>query len=371
MLSGRSRRVYNNIYDPSPLSCPPLHDIVSRTEDNELPLHVKPVSGSVDYAALRSLPTTSDKLQAQLDHVLNWVENPSWYDQFALPSFRRYKSRLSEEDLDLLHKAGKFTQTKPRCGVKAFAVPERSKHRRRPIFWPDINKAIDKSILLKGYIPLKRDIRKKVFDSSWSIQFDFASWYDQLPLKGDIPRLFSVNGKTCLSSLPMGFRPSAEVAHTISETIADFPLPDGVTVVVYIDNVRFGGSDKAKVVKAAKEFISRADTVGAILNERNLTPRRAEDFLGEHFNLTKKTRRLTKKTLEKIDAAYSALDDPLSFRQVAAIFGLLFFCSEALQLKLSKVFPKVFFGALWSSGWGGGSLNGGSRVQFLGPGLSL
>lgn len=240
--------------------------------------------------------------------------------------------------MQALSDADKFVSTRPRCGVKTFAVPERSKHRRRPIFWPDINRSIHRSVLLKGYIPLRRDIRKKVHDSAWSVQFDFASWYDQLPLLNDIPRLFSVDGKTCLASLPMGFRPSAEVAHTISEAIADFPLPTGVTAVVYIDNIRFGGPNKADVEKAASDFLLRADSVGAILNERHTTAKFREDFLGERFDLRTKTRRLTAKTLLKVRAAKTALKERLTYRQVAAIFGLLFFCSEVLKLNLSHLF---------------------------------
>lgn len=306
-----------------------------------MPLHIKPVSGSVRYEALKSLQVSNQELSKRLSHVLNWVENPDWYAQFKLPSYRKYRSRLSETDMELLEKADKFTCQKPRCGVKAFAVPERSKNRRRPIFWPDINKSIDRSILLRDYIPLRRNVRKKVHDSVWSVQFDFASWYDQLPLMQDIPRLFSVDGKKCLASLPMGFRPSAEVAHTISEVIADFPLPDGVNSVVYIDNVRFGGPNKDSVAQAARDFIARADQVGAVLNDRRITPTRLEDFLGERFDLQKKTRRLTRKTLEKIHAARTALNETVTFRQVAAIFGLLFFCSEVLKLNLSKVFQAL------------------------------
>ena len=139
----------------------------------------------------------------------------------------------------------------------------------------------------------------------------------------------------------MGFRPSAEVAHIISEVIADFPLPEGVSSIVYIDNIRFGGKTQEEVIEAAKTFIKRADAVGAVLNERGLTPKYTEDFLGERFDLRKKTRRLTEKTLEKIREALKALDAKLSYRQVAAIYGLLFFSSEVLQLNISKVFQAL------------------------------
>ena len=243
--------------------------------------------------------------------------------------------------MQLLTKSGKFVSCRPRCSVKSFSIPEWSKERRRPLFWPDLNASISRDLLLKDYIPLKREIRKKVFHSEWSVQFDFASWYDQLPMDAEISPLFSVDGKTCLRSLPMGFRPSAEVAHIITEVIADFPLPEGVNVVVYIDNIRFGGLNKVDVQKAASDFLARADKVGAVLNERSCVPKRQEDFLGERFNLTKKTRCLTKKTLDKVRAALTVLPSRMSYRQVAAVFGLSFFCSEVLDLPLAKHFKAM------------------------------
>lgn len=305
---------------------------------DHLPLHVKPVAGSVNYDAVLALPQCA-RGKDNLTRVLRWVRDRSFYDRITLPAFRRYHPRFSTDDLTKLRQANKFTFSRPRCGVKAFCVPEWSKERRRPIFWPDLNESIPKDMLMKGIIPLRDEVRQKVSDSRWSVQFDFASWYDQLPLAADISPLFSVNGTTCLSSLPMGFRPSAEVAQIVSAAITDFPLPKGVNVIVYIDNVRFGGSNKEGVREAAKTFVKRCKTVGAILNEYSIEPVQQEDFLGEHYDLVKQTRTLTTKTLEKAALAKDLIkENNMTYRQLAAVFGLLFFCSDVLRADISSFF---------------------------------
>lgn len=285
----------------------------------------------------------SDIVSKNLDHALRWIDDPSIYDQFELPPFRRYKARFTKEELEELEQANKFRICTPRCGVKAFCVPEWNKNRKRGIFWPDVNAVIPKSALKEGYIPRKDEVRRKCFESRFSRQFDLQSFYDQLPLHPSISPLFSVDGKSCLTSLPMGFRPSAEVAQCVTVAITDFQLPKGVNCVVYIDNIRFGGPSKEAVNLAAETFIARASACGAILNEYITEPSTCEDFLGEHYNLRKKRRSLTAKILEKLKIAEELVGQQLTFRQVSAVYGLLFFCSDVLSLDISRFFVALRF----------------------------
>ena len=267
------------------------------------------------------------------------------YDNFHLPPFRRYKARFSKDELVELEQADKFRVCAPRCGVKAFCVPEWNKTppRKRGIFWPDINAVIPKSALMKDYIPRKDEVRRKCAESLYSRQFDLQSFYDQLPLHPEISPLFSVDGKSCLASLPMGFRPSAEVAQCVTVAMTDFQLPEGVNCVVYIDNIRFGGPSKAAVNKACETFLARIEKCGAVLNEFESEPSTSEDFLGEHYNLRKKRRRLTDKILEKLKIADELVGQQLTFRQVSAMFGLVFFCSDVLELDICKYFIALRF----------------------------
>lgn len=287
----------------------------------------------------------SNAVRSNLDHALRWIDDPSVYDQFVLPPFRRYKARFTKDELIELEQANKFRVCTPRCGVKAFCVPEwnKSPPRKRGIFWPDLNAAIPKSALMKDYIPRKDEVRRKCAESRYSRQFDLQSFYDQLSLHPNISPLFSVDGKSCLTSLPMGFRPSAEVAQCVTVAMTDFQLPKGVNCIVYIDNIRFGGPSKAAVNLAAEAFLARASSCGAILNEFDPEPATCEDFLGERYNLRKKRRCLTAKILDKLKIADELIGQPLSFRQVSAVYGLLFFCSDVLNLDISRYFVALRF----------------------------
>ena len=330
------------LLDPAPLSCPKWSDILPRRNYDHLRLHVKDVTGSVDYAKLRALPM-SDLSSSRLEAVLKWVEDPQWYQQFKLPPYRRYTARFTLADRLELTRVRKFINTKPRCSVRAFCVPEWDKDRKRPIFWPDLNEAISKSLLIPGLLPLKSRVRSDCAASAWSVQFDFASWYDQLPLALQISSFFSFDGRSCLAALPMGFRPAADVAHCITAAIADFPLPAGVTVTCYIDNIRFGGPSNESVSIAAQEFLRRVDAVGAVLNDRSIAPTQEEEFLGEHYNLVTKVRSLTKKTRNKLASAVDLVDKPMSVRQLAAIYGLLFFSSEVINTGFAQFFTAIRF----------------------------
>lgn len=280
---------------------------------------------------------------SNLSQSLRWVEDFEWYSQFKLPPLRKHRTRFTAEDIIALEQAEKFVLCDPICSCDSFSVPEWDRERKRPIFHPDINSAIDKSSLIKGIIPLKQRVRENAASSRWSVQFDFASWYDQLPLDSKISPLFCFQDRRCLASVPMGFRPSADVAQSVSAAIADFELPPGVNSTVYIDNVRFGGPTKASVVKAAKMFLSRAKQVGAIVNEQDIVPTQREDFLGEHYDLVRGLRSLTSKNLKKLQYAVKMLDGPLTARQLSAIFGLLFFSSEVLRTDLSLYFAALSF----------------------------
>lgn len=304
----------------------------------DFPLHHKDDSfiATVSYNRLKSLPTKTDR-KTDLLRALNWVCNPEHYTQFSkrLPRFRRYKTRLFKEDVKILYASKKLFKIRPRNSVRSFFVVEWHKKRRRPIFWPDINEAIGKKDLAPSTIPLKKTIRRNCLSGQWAVQFDFVGWYDQLPLHRDISKYFAFDGKYCLRTLPMGFRPACEVAQAISLALADFSLPEGVSVDVYIDNIRFVG-DKDRVMEAGRNFVDRCKKVGAILDCTTPCPKQEDDFLGEHYDYVKRTRKLTTKTLDKLRFVHSDLlcRDSLSNRQVAAVFGLLFFSADVLALPL-------------------------------------
>lgn len=311
-------------------------------EAETFPLHHKEDKfiATVNYDALKELPTSEEKKERLL-RALRWTCDPEHYTQFSkeLPRFRRYKSRLLRGDWIMLYTSKKLIKIRPRCSVRSFFVVEWGKRRRRPIFWPDLNAIIRRYHLSKSTIPLKRTVRRNGLTGQWSLQYDFIGWYDQLPLHKLISKYFAVDGKMCLSTLPMGFRPACEVAQTISEVLADHDLPAGVTADVYIDNVRFVG-DKEAVIQAGKQFLSRCATVGAQVDNVHAEPKQIDEFLGEKYDYVKKTRSLTEKSLEKLKFVRQRLESQESFtnRQLAGIFGLVFYAAEVLQMPLCQLF---------------------------------
>lgn len=281
-----------------------------------------------------------DSMREELERTLRWTYDVSLYEQFKekMPRFRKYKSRLFPEDVELLLKSSKLSLTRPRSAMRTFFIIEWAKKRRRPICWPDINQAIEKSNLGKSLIPLKSTVRKNGMKGKWSVQFDFKAWYDQLPLDEKVRRFFAFDGKHCLTTLPMGFRPACEVAQAISLALVDFELPEGVSVDVYIDNVRFVG-DKDGAVKAGREFVRRCKSVNAKLDSEKATPKQCDTFLGEEYDYILKERRLGKKTVEKITFTHNELiSEQLTYRQISAIFGLLFYSAEVLALPMCFLF---------------------------------
>ena len=298
------------------------------------------IIGCVKYGNLLALEMKEEHREA-LVKALNWTDNPQHFDQFTknLPRFKKYKTRLRKEHLRILHKSKKLVRVSPRCSVRSFFVVEWAKRRLRPIFWPDLNELIGRELLGDARIPLKAVVRRNGTRGEWSVQFDFKGWYDQLPLHKDISVLFGLDTERCLSTLPMGFRPACEVAQAISLALADHDLPQGVNVDVYIDNVRFVG-DKDAVVKAGNQFVDRCKQVGAVLDSYVSVPKQIDSFLGEEYDYVAKTRKLSSKTVEKIIHVRASMlkEEELSNRQVAAIFGLIFYSAEVLLLPLCLLF---------------------------------
>ena len=136
-----------------------------------------------------------------------------------------------------------------------------------------------------------------------------------------------------LPVLPMGFRPSCQVANTITEVISDV----GVFRACCVDNILFLGS-REDVIEAAQRFVDRSAQVGAILKDTNISVETSYDFLGERYDHIAKTRALTQKTQAKAEYAAQHLRGHTTYRtrQLMAIYGLLLYCSNTLRVCVAK-----------------------------------
>ena len=178
-------------------------------------------------------------------------------------------------------------------------------------------------------------------DGKYAICMDYSGWFDQIEQDDDVKNYmcFPHQGKWYrLTRVAMGMRTSVDIAHTVTEIIASFPMP-GVRCDVYVDNIRFLSDDLEAVVAAAKEFIIRSRKVRATINEVPDNDEDAEvaarrlvktvgDFLGAYFDYIAKTVQLTEKTIGKLTTMREVFKDSTgtpTYRNFLALFGLLFY----------------------------------------------
>ena len=242
----------------------------------------------------------------------------------------------------------------PLAEVFPFGVTELKKsaegafyYRKRPIFEPKVNSLISNT----GYLhltTLEENIAGARHGRKASIQLDFNSFYDQIPLSLLVRLYFGLRWKEAyyyLKSLPMGLRVAVMVACAITWFLVSFPKKE-VTTNTFVDNIRFTGEED-DVIDATLEFVRRCREVGASLDQMPHTREEARklledegDFLGVHFKYKAGLMCLTKKTttkIELIDAA-SICQGPVTFKQLSVIMGLFNFSARVLLFPLWKVF---------------------------------
>lgn len=267
-------------------------------------------------------------------------------EALATEKLRRHKTALDSDDLHLLFDLRKIAVagTTPVAFCNAFSCLEEKEEgeRRRPIFEPLINDILAKSSdpifeTTTRYTP-KEDIRRFVFENACAAQFDFAAWFDQFSLAPQIRKFFGVatsTGDHELCVLPMGFRPSCQVAQATTSSIMSisFDTPSASCV----DNVLFLGT-KDSVFKASKEFLVRSAAVGAQIKDSTINLTTEYDFLGEHYDHVSRTRCLTTKTAAKARFVYDLVGSRTEFstKQLQAIFGLLFYAANTLKITIAK-----------------------------------
>eukprot|EP00760_Papus_ankaliazontas_P029131 PhM_4_TR4145/c1_g1_i2/m.22050 len=184
-----------------------------------------------------------------------------------------------------------------------------------------------------------RQNKRSVHRGSWAITLDFMAWFDQclLDTRERPYHCFPYKGKWYrLTRLPMGQRQAVDVAHTVTELIASFPLPEGVFIDVYIDNIRFQSDRVDALVEAALTFVQRCRHVGATINEvpsdadapatlRDLVHEQGE-FLGAEYSYKDKAVRVGAKAMAKLRVMNAVVRGAgCTNRNMITLFGLLFF----------------------------------------------
>lgn len=328
-----------------------------------LPLHLKAHVKPMDLEALECLPNKTPACRKFLLEALKWIRDPSHIGHVSLqPKRPRFSPKHFEE-----MKGYKY---KPLVGlpegyVDSFVRAEPSKDpnhvhglRLRPLFAADANhEGASRDRLQMMKMPTKGEIREQGADKpELVIQFDKLSYYDQFELSEGVKRKMCFNGPDgvvyALERLPMGLRPACEVAQATTWFLLDFERSDKVRIATCIDNVRFAGPTE-EVVEAVRTYLNRCRQVGVQLDrwpksdsaeEIIAMGEREGDFLGENYNYDTSKRKLTNKTVKKVEMLrewYEKQDLNFLFmtaRQMSVMMGLLFWTTSVLNIPLAGYF---------------------------------
>ncbi|KEG07058.1 rab1 small GTP-binding protein [Trypanosoma grayi] len=144
--------------------------------------------------------------------------------------------------------------------------------------------------------------------------------------------------------LPMGYKCSPEIAHTITRVLAGdpevvkprFASPTELTLHVWIDNIRIKGPRKS-VELWGNTIMANMRECGATVGEHKAPTARCE-FIGVCFNHTAKTVFLSDKTLRKLKSA-----TPLHKMSVEELESFTSLMVYAAGVQGGSFFRKYFF----------------------------
>ncbi len=352
------------------VEAPKMHDLQHEGRDGaRLPLHAKPEAvRTFRPAAFAHMDSGAEKKHAATE-ALRWLHDVSKYESLLAKYVRRGvadefrdllggRSRLSSAENEMMTAIRKFERTEQiLASSNVFAVVEWLKRRRRPISEPLINDLFVDGDLPSTELPQKEFIRSRMQRYKFFAQLDAKAYYDQFELDDVVASFFGVGPGLRQRTLPMGFKPSCGIAQSVSECLLDFRGADEVERAAYIDNFLFWADDVTALRRAISIFMSRCADCGVLLNEKEATIFCASptdgclcepfDCLGEHYDLSTRTRTLTTSTRDKLMTATAVIrsNELMPCRRLAAVFGILFFASAVFAPAVSprRYFDSVHF----------------------------
>lgn len=350
------------------------------------PLHTKAVA-PIKKDCLLALPMPPE-LKACLGEDLRWLSDPSFYTAVKSRPVRT-ATYFSAADVAAMLDTKKLVPAGPlptRGTVNAFWVAEPKKTRRRPIFETLSNRELGRWTLREmRHISRQATHQQSRGGGVYALAFDFASFYDSLPLDEEIRSLFRLRIRGILyelNRLAMGQRQACQVAQSVCDAICAFDMP-GVDLATYIDNVRFVSRCPHALAKAVRTFLSRVRAVGLDLNvtvgckspiglapsqflnidewlaltDEEMAARAPadEEFLGSFYNYQNGTVCNTPSSLAKLKDVLSSGVYLSSRRRFAALMGLIIYMAATTSLPFAPYFCLLrFFRRTASAGAGTG-----------------
>lgn len=352
-----------------PLQMPTAEELgtpAAEVDTSKWPLHVKDVP-FVLWDHVQEL-ARGTPFEGGIARARGWCEDTCFYgQQHGTPPEEIAYARFTAEQLRVLIAAGKIEpHTGPvRAACNAFAVPQHSKQRLRPIFEPRINRTfLDTETNALSY-PSRLERRARARGMRFSAELDFAAYFDQFPLAEQCRSWFvvrapcEVDGHRLLrlTRMPMGAGFAPGVAQTVTWAIAAPLLSmEDVFVDTMIDNVRIAARTPGQFLKAMRTFLARVQHSGLLLNDAaewdlddqallhrcaiTDTPR---TFLGEQYLRDAVCN--TPATLDKLRLAMRKYDewraDPstkYTMRNFASLVGVLLFLAHTVEISLARFF---------------------------------
>jgi ubiquitin C-terminal hydrolase len=354
------------------------------------PLKVKHVA-TLDFTRAAHL-VADPQLLGALEHMLQFANDPALQNITWAPLAPQQLPRttFSAEHWKQMLAVGKAIplvvaggQLQPLDGSPPFAIqsacrgfptPQMAKRTLRPVFEPLSNATASRHFAPFAHRS-RRETRTLLAPRRYRLQFDFASWFDQMAMSTAMAPYFicraaptEVQGRLveyfALTRVPMGATWSSHLAQTVTWAILEPILQrTDVTVVTCIDNVCIAGDDAHTFAAAVQIFLQRCEAFGAQLNDIDTIPRdtatiiaagsadREFLFLGEVYQGA--TVRNSEKNVEKVRDAYArlqaAIDAPpfVTRRQVASLIGTLTWTAHTLDIEIRDHYDALqLFGAL-------------------------
>jgi hypothetical protein len=265
----------------------------------------------------------------------------------ATPSFSRTRRfatcHLNDQDFEIQQQLNKYERAERlveleiSAWMRIFTVPEWHKGRRRHIAEPLINDWFSQTPTIKFRSRQQRHQIIRKFAGGVAVTLDLASYFDQFSLADDVKKYFGISFKNRTSRmnvLPMGFRPSAQIAQVLTWMLCAGMDREGIATITYIDNICIIGNDPVQVAQARATILARAALIGAVFNMEGIDspPSPVFEFLGESFDLSgnEATAALSEKTLAKINSLdETVFEKTMTRKQLAAVVGLFMFASGA------------------------------------------
>ena len=321
---------------------------------HSLPLMSKKVAANVNVVKALNAPhlASAPALQALASQAFRWLHDPSLYEgliSYETPGLRRRQlatCQLSAEDIEIQLALRKYEQRELagrliKTWCRIFSVPQWQKTPpvRRHIAEPLLNDAFLRTPTIHFASRAERHAVVGEFRGGYAACMDFMSFFDQFPLDELVRPYFGIKFKdgstTRMSVLPMGFRPSAQIAQAFTWIVTEGLSTADVRVLSYIDNICIPGRTAGAEEAIRQKILQRASEYGAVFNPDGLTdpPAQTFEYLGDAFDLralggSVLLVQASTKTLGKLKSIDLGTGIPAwTRRQVAAVVGLCLFAA--------------------------------------------